>query len=187
MTRTRRNPVDRDCKQMIEVLAEVAGDVGGLDAPLRRHVENCSSCREFAAAERGLDRVLTAAVPPGDPELEGRVMATLAPARRRRRRRAFVPVAAASLVALSGGLLLGGVPGVSLLGQLPRLTSQLWLGLAGAAGDWGVAVTTATAAVGTTMSPGVHAAAVLVSLGGLAAVVVAARRWRALASWRRDR
>ena len=181
-----RIPVDRDCKQMIEALVEVAGDLDKLDASVRDHVETCASCRESAAAERSLDRVLSAAVPPGDPELEGRVSAMLAPARRRRRRAAFLPVAASSLVALAGGVVLGGVPGAGLIGQLPRLSSQLWLGLAGAASDWGVGVTTATAAASTTMPPGLQAASLLVSIAGLVAVVAAARRWRPLASWQRD-
>lgn len=179
--------MDRDCKQVIEALVGVGGDPDRLGASLRDHVDSCASCGAVAAAERDLDRLLSAAVPPGDADLQARVMASVAPAIRRRRRAAFLPVAVSSALAVSGGLVLGGIPGASLLGRLPRLSSQLWLGLAEAAGDWGVAVTTATAAAGTTISPGVQVAAVLVSLGGLAAVAVAARRWRALASWQRDR
>ncbi len=179
--------MDRDCKQVIEALVEVGGDLDRLGASMRDHVDGCSSCRGFAAAERGLGRVFSAAVPPGDPELEGRVAALLAPARRRRRRVAFAPVAVSSLLTISGGLMLGGVPGASVLGQLPRFSSQLWLGMAGAASDWAIAITTATAAASATMSPGLQAASLLVGLAGLAAVVAATRRWRPLASWQRDR
>jgi hypothetical protein len=100
---------------------------------------------------------------------------------------AFLPVAASFLLALAGGVVVGGVPGMGLLNRLPGLSSRLWLGLAEAAGDWGVAVTSATRAASTAMSPGLMAAAGLLSLAGLVAVVAAVRRWRPLASWSSDR
>ena len=48
---------------------------------------------------------------------------------------------------LAGGALLGGVPGAGVIGQLPRLTAQLWPAAANAVADWGVALTTTAAAV----------------------------------------
>jgi predicted anti-sigma-YlaC factor YlaD len=179
--------VDRDCKRTIEALVEVDGDLDELGASLREHVESCSTCRGVAAAERGLHRVLDAAVAPGDAELERRIMASLEPARRRRRRVAFVPVAASSLMALFGAAVLGGVPGAGLIGQLPRLSSQLWLASADAAADWGVALTSATSAASAAMTPGLQAGAALATAAGLAAIVAVARRWRPLASWHRGR
>ena len=179
--------MDRNCKRTIEALVEVNGDLGGLSAPEREHARSCSSCRSIAEAERGLDRLLGTAVAPGDAELERRIMASLEPIRRRRRRVAFVPVAASSLMVLSGGALLGGVPGAGVIGQLPQLTAQLWPAAANAVADWGVALTTTTAAVSSAMPPGLQAGAALVGVAGLAAVVVAARRWRPLASWHRAR
>jgi hypothetical protein len=179
--------VDRDCKRTIEALVEVNGDLGGLSAPEREHARSCASCRCVAEAERGLDRLLGAAVAPRDAELERRIMGSLEPIRRRRRHVAFVPVAASSLMVLAGGALLGGVPGAGVIGQLPRLTAQLWPAAANAVADWGVALTTTAAAVSSAMSPGLQAGAALAGVVGLAAVVAAARRWRFLASWHRER
>jgi anti-sigma factor RsiW len=177
--------VERDCTAIQEELVEVRGDVDHLGLEVFRHIEHCPSCRAVAEAERGLDEILIAAVPPADPEVTHRVMESLAP-NRRRRLAAFVPVAASMLLALLGVAMVGGVPGGSLAGQLPALSSQAWLAIANAAGGWSVGVTTAADAVRMTLSPAVQLTCLLVSLLVLAGLWAAARRWQPLAPWRRS-
>jgi hypothetical protein len=178
--------VERDCKAVQENVVEVAGDVDRLVGDMVRHIEACPSCRAVAEAERGLGDIMTAAVPPADSGVEGQVMASLAPARRRRRVAAFVPVAASALLAFVGVVMVGGVPGGSLITQLPALSSQAWLAIASAAGDWGVGVAAAAAAARVTLSPAVQLAGFLVAVVGLAGALAAARRWQPVAPWRRD-
>jgi hypothetical protein len=177
--------VERECSEIQETLAEVAGDLDSLDAPLRRHVESCPACRVAADQERGLDQVLFMAVPPEDPDVVETVMASLGPARFRRRVVAFVPVAASLVIALIGVGLLGGVPGGSLLAELPTVSSQAWLAIAGAFADWGVAMAAAADAAKLTLAPAVQLIALVVGLAGLVAVVTATRRWKPVAPWQR--
>jgi hypothetical protein len=94
-------------------------------------------------------------------------------------------VAASLVLALLGVAMVGGVPGSSLMAQLPLVSSHSWLALADAAGDWGVAATTVSAAARSLLSPAALLAVSLVAVVGLATVVSAARRWQPVASWHR--
>lgn len=178
--------MERDCQAIQEILAEVGGDLDSLDGTLRPHVESCSSCAAVADAERALHQAFSSAVPPEDPVVVGRVMNSLGPKRLRRRAASAIPVAASLMLALAGVAMIGGVPGSSLLRQLPWVSSQAWLAIGGAAADWGVAMTAAAGAAGLLLSPAVQLASFVVGLGGLIAVITAARRWQPISSWRRD-
>jgi hypothetical protein len=174
------------CEHIQELLAELLGETALLSDEQRRHIGLCPACCEVAAAERALGLVLAKVLPPADPALVAKVRAGMAAARRRRRLVALLPVAASLLVALLGTLMLGGLPGSSLLALLPVWSSQGWLALATTAGDWGTVVNTAAGATASLLNPGAVAVAAAVSLVGFAAVVGAARRWRQVSPWRRD-
>jgi hypothetical protein len=89
---------------------------------------------------------------------------------------ALAPVAASIAVALAGVALVGGVPGGSLLAQLPLWSSDGWLTLAGAASDWKVALEIGAGATRAVIPPLVPmAAGVLALLGGVAAARTARR------------
>jgi hypothetical protein len=90
------------------------------------------------------------------------------------------------LVALLGAVMLGGIPGGSMLALLPVWSSQGWVSLAATASDWSTVCTTAAGAASTLLGPGVLGAAIVVSLLGFGAVAVAARRWRQVSPWRRE-
>jgi hypothetical protein len=164
-------------------VVEAGGNLDRLDGEQVRHVETCASCRAVADAELGLEGIMTATVAPADPAVHQRVMASLTPIRRRRRITAFLPVAASALMALLGVVMVGGVPGGSLISQLPTVSSQAWLAIAGAAGDWSVGVTAAAEAARVTLSPAVQLACVLAALAGLAGALIMARRWRPVTPW----
>jgi len=178
--------VERECQAIQETLAEIRGDLDSLDGTQRPHVESCSSCAAAADAERALEQALSSAVPPEDPAVVGRVMNSLGPERLRRRAASAVPVVGSLMLALVGVAMVGGVPGNSLLRQLPWVSSQAWLAIGGAAADWGVAMTAAAGAAGLLLPPAVQLASLLVGVGGLIAVITAARRWQPISSWRRD-
>ena len=171
------------CEAIQARLVEHLGEVGRLADDQRRHVEQCPQCSETAAAERALARIFARALPSSDPGLEARVLAAIGPARRRRRVLALLPVAASLFVALLGAVLLGGLPGGSLLALLPMWSSQGWVSLAATVSDWGTALDTTVGAAGSLMAPGVVVAAALLSLLGAAVVVAAVRRWRRVSPW----
>jgi hypothetical protein len=178
--------VKRDCTAVQENVVEVGGDLDRLDGEQVRHVATCASCRAVVDAELGLAGIMATTVPPADPAVQRRVLDSLAPMRRRRRLAALVPVAASALMALVGVVMLGGVPGGSLVAQLPTVSSQAWLAIAGAAAEWGVGMTAAAEAARVTLSPAVQLACVLVTIVGLAGTRIMARRWRPVTPWQRD-
>jgi predicted anti-sigma-YlaC factor YlaD len=176
--------VQADCRNIQERLVEAAGDTAGLGEIELRHLASCTSCRAVAEAERGLGRLLDQAVPPANPMVAEQVMAAQ-PLRVRRRVASWLPVAASLLLALLGVAMLGGVPGGSLLAQLPVVSSQAWLTLADAASDWGVAMSAAAGAVRLALPPAALIAAVVAALAGLGLVIAATRRWQPVARCRR--
>ena len=175
------------CEAIQELLAEHLGEVDRLTEPERRHVEVCPQCCEAAAAERALGRIFAMALPPADPEMETRILAAIRPARFRRRAVALLPVAASLFVALLGAVMLGGLPGGSLLALLPMWSSQGWVSLAATMGDWATVCTTTAGATTALLGPGVLATAVVITLAGIALVALAARRWRRVSPWSGDR
>jgi predicted anti-sigma-YlaC factor YlaD len=177
--------VQAECRDIQERLVEAAGDTAGLRAADHSHLAACAACRAVAEAERGLGRLLERAVPPADPVLVEQVMAAVAPLRVRRLAAAWLPVAASLLLALAGVAMVGGVPGGSLLAQLPVVSSQAWLALANAASDWGVAMAAAAGAARLAMPPAILIVAVVAALIGLVLIVAATRRWQPLARWHR--
>lgn len=172
------------CEAIQEALVEVGGEANRLSEEERRHVEHCPQCSEVAAAENALGLIFANVLPPTDPLVEAGVLSSMRSARRRRRIMALLPVAASLLVALLGVVMLGGLPGGSLLALLPVWSSQGWVSLAASVGDWTTVFNTAAGAATTLLGPGVLIGAVVISLLGLATVAVAARRWRRVSPWR---
>jgi len=182
----RRIEVDTHCKAIGELLVETAGEVSGLSSEQLAHLEGCHSCRALANAERNLGQLLETAVPPEDPALQEQVMISLAPASLGSRIAALLPVAASLIVAMLGVAMVGGVPGGSLLARLPLWSSQGWLALIGATGDWAVALVATSRAAHVALPPMVQIVAVMLAVLGSSAVVLLTRRWRALSPWRHD-
>jgi len=178
--------VQADCRDIQERLVEAAGDTGGLSAAEQSHLAACATCRAVAGAELGLGRLLERAVPPADPEVVEQVMVAVAPLRVRRLLAVWLPVAASLMLALLGVAMVGGVPGGSLLAQLPVVSSQAWLYLADAVSDWGVAMSAAAGAARLAMPPAILIAAVVAAIVGLVLIVAATRRWQPVARWHRS-
>lgn len=172
------------CEAIQEKLAEFCGEAERLSGEERRHLEHCPRCSEVAAAEIALGLIFAKVLPPLDSTVEKGVRAAVRSSRRRRRIMALLPVAASLLVALLGVVMLGGLPGGSLLALLPVWSSQGWMSLAATLGDWSTVFSTAAGAASALLGPGVLAAAMVVSILGFGAVVVAARRWRQVSPWR---
>jgi hypothetical protein len=164
---------------------EVAGSVDRLDEEARAHVTECTRCSSVAAAERALQGLLGEVVPPADEQLEQHILSALPGQRRRWRVLSLLPVAASLMVGLVGAVLLGGVPGSSLLALLPAWSTQGWLALFGLASDWSVVVVATAGAAGTVVPVTAQVTAALLSLGGFAAMLSMARRWRKSVLWRR--
>lgn len=174
------------CEAIQELLAEVLGETERLSDEERRHLDLCPQCCEVAAAEGALGLIFAKVLPPADPAMEDRVRAAMRTLRRRRRALALLPVAASLFVALLGAVMLGGLPGGSLLALLPVWSSQGWVSLAASVGDWNTVLTTSVGAASALFSPGVLVGAVLVSLLGVGVVAVTTRRWRQVSPWRHD-
>lgn len=174
------------CEAIQELLTEYLGETERLSEEERRHLDFCPQCCEVAAAESALGLIFAKVLPPADPTMEDRVRAAMRTARRRRRVLALLPVAASLLLALLGTVMLGGLPGGSLLALLPAWSSQGWVSLAASVGDWNTVLTTTAGAATALLSPGLLVVAVVVSFVGFAVVSVAARRWRQVSPWRRN-
>lgn len=175
-----------NCEAIQELLTEDSGGTSRLSEEERRHLDLCPQCCEVAAAESALGLIFAKVLPPADPMMEDRVRLAMRSARRRRRALALLPVAASLLFALLGTLMLGGLPGGSLLALLPAWSSQGWVSLAASVGDWNTVLTTTAGTASELLSPGVLMAAIVISLLGFGAVSVATRRWRQVSPWRRD-
>ncbi len=173
----------KNCEAIQERLTEFFGETERLSDEERRHLELCPQCCEVAAGENALGLIFAAVLPPADPTMEIRVRAAMQTARRRRRFVALLPVAASLFFALLGAVMLGGVPGGSLFALLPVWSSQGWVSLAASVGDWNTVFTTAAGATTALLSPGILAAAIVVSLLGFAVVTFVARRWRRVSPW----
>ncbi len=176
-----------ECQTIQEILTEHGGELDRLDRAASGHLEVCPDCREVAAAERALGLLFATAVPPADPVVEERIRAALQPLRIRRRVVAFLPVAASLMVALTGAVLLGGVPASGVLGLLPEFSARGWMAFATSVSDWGTAVATGARAAATVLDPAFLAGAGLVSIFGLVGLAVTALRWRRISLWRDDR
>ena len=179
--------VATDCQAVQESLAELRGAVERLDQAARGHIEDCPLCQEVAAAEHALGLIFTTAIPPADPKIEHAVLAALGPARLRRRIVAFVPVAASLLLAVIGGVLVGGVPGSGVLSRLPGWSAQGWTAFASGASEWTAVATTGVRAAAASIGPGLLTAAGVLGLLGIAGVVTTALRWRKMSPWRERR
>jgi hypothetical protein len=175
--------VATSCEAIQELLTEHLGETDRFSEQERRHVEVCPQCCEAAAAERALSTIFARALPPADPSAEAEIRAALRPMRIKRRVVALLPVAASLFIALLGAVMVGGLPGGSLLALLPMWSSQGWLSLAASVGDWGTVLTTAAGAATTLLGPAALATAILVTVIGVGLIGVAARRWRRISPW----
>jgi predicted anti-sigma-YlaC factor YlaD len=178
----RRRAVDRGCQLMQEVMIEVEGETSRLSGAELRHLDSCASCRALADAERRLVELLSTAVPPADRTVEEAVMRAVRA--RDRRLVSLIPVAASLVLALVGVAAVGGVPGGSLLATVPFWSSKGWLAVAGAAGDWVVALAATSRAAQASLPTLVQVASVVATAIGALSIVAATRRWRTLSPWR---
>jgi hypothetical protein len=178
--------VATSCEAIQELLAEVSGDVGRLCEAESRHLDVCPRCCEAAAAERALGRILALVHPPEDPEMASRVLTAVRPLRFKRRVVELLPVAASLLLAFLGVMMVGGLPGGSLLALLPMWSSQGWISLAATLSDWGTVLTTTGRVTSALLSPAAIGTALVVCIAGVVAVATTARRWRWISPWRKD-
>jgi len=178
--------VATNCEAIQELLTEHLGETGRLSEEERRHLDHCPQCCEVAAAESALGLIFAKVLPPADPTMENHVRLAMRSARRRRRALALLPVAASLLFALLGTVMLGGLPGGSLLALLPAWSSQGWVSLAASMGDWDTVLNTVAGTATELLSPGILVAAIVISLLGFGMVSVATRRWRQVSPWRHD-
>lgn len=176
-----------ECQAIQEMLIEHGGELDRLGETESGHLEVCADCREIAAAERALQLVFAKAIPPADRAVGEGVRVALKPLRFRRRLVAFLPVAASLLVALSGAVMIGGVPASGVLGLLPEFSARGWMAFATSVSDWGTAVATGARAAATALDPAFLAGAGLVSIFGLVGVALTALRWRRISLWRDQR
>jgi hypothetical protein len=168
-------------------VTEAGGRIEVLEDQVRHHLDTCAGCREVAADERALGLLLSAAVPPADPELQQQVLASLGPARWRRRIVAFVPVAASLAIAVLGAFLVGGVPGARIVSFLPEWSAEGWMAFVTSASDWSLAVASGARAAVAALDPAILIGAAGLSLLGFAGVAATAVRWRKASLWRRGR
>lgn len=179
--------MDISCSSIRERLAELAGSTAELAAAEAAHLSGCASCRLLAADERRLAALLDAAVPPADPDLEGRIMGSIAPRLRRRRWLAALPVAASFGLTALAALVVGGIPGSSLLASLPTAGGHAVVELSRSAGDWAIALAATSRAARHVLPLPLEATALVVALLGALSVARLSSRWRVLSPWRPDR
>ncbi|MCP4899222.1 MAG: hypothetical protein GY906_19840 [bacterium] len=175
--------MDSVCQDIQIELTERCGDASGLNAREQDHLAGCSECRSMAHAELSLHAVFAEVSPNVD--LEGPVMQAIAGYRPKRRLFAAIPVAASAMITALGVLLIGGVPGGSLLGLLPLQASQGWMVLAEIIGNWGVVLSTSSGAVSTSLSSNGLLGTEFIAVLGMASTVLLARRWRSCVAWLR--
>ena len=70
-----------------------------------------------------------------------------------------------------------------MLAMLPVWSSQGWMSLAATVSDWNTVFSTAAGAASSILGPGMLVGAAALSVVGIAAVTVVARRWRQVSPW----
>ncbi len=172
------------CESCQEALVQAAGRTGNLPSGVAEHLAGCADCQAVAAAEIGLARLLELGIPVEDPRLIEAISAAVPRPSGRWRVLALLPVAASLMIALVGAVLLGGVPGGSLLAALPSASAKSVMTLSRALGDWTVAMSAVLHTAGTGLSQVVIWGALILTCLGLGLAGVMVRRWRrAVVRW----
>lgn len=167
-----------ECQAIQETLVEHAGELHQLGPEQQQHLSSCTECREVADAEGELQQLFVQAAPPHDPELVQEVMKALPKPGKWRQLIALLPVAASLLVVTSGALLIGGVPGSSLLPLLPMWSTQGWLSLAQGLFDWSAVLLVLSNVLHIQIIFPVTAALVAMSGASATGLILAAQRQR---------
>jgi anti-sigma factor RsiW len=162
---------------------EAAGEVGALAGEAKRHLASCQECSQAAAEELQLRAAIRAATPAEDHELQTQIMVAVSQRRLRRRLFAVLPIAASFLVAVIGGLMIGGLPGRGLVSLLPLWSGHGWLAFADVVRDWSLVLLTTARMAGDLIPPLVQVAAALLALAGLWTSAVALSRVRETIRW----
>ena len=172
------------CESCQEALVQFAGRGDELAADVAGHLAGCAACQAVAVQELGLADLLERALPAADPDLVTTVVNRLPRRSVRWQALRLLPVAASLFIALLGAVLLGGVPGGSLLAALPSASAHSVMTLSRALGDWAVATGAIVSTVGAGLSQAVVCGALVVAGVGLVLVAGMVRRWRrAVARW----
>jgi Flp pilus assembly pilin Flp len=177
--------MSRDCQAIQESLVELSGALHQLAVEERQHVTTCAECGSVAEVESNLHQLLSAAVPPHDAELVEQIVDSLPSLSRWRRAFALLPVAVSFLVVAAGALLMGSLPGSSLLPLIPAYSTQGWLTLTQSLLDWSVVLLTLSQAFQVELAP-VAWIAGLISLAGLTGISVATFRNRKIHKWQEN-
>lgn len=171
------------CETVHQVLVEGTAGAGQRDPVVDSHLESCEACQEFAASEERLVEYLIAASPPGDVDLQKRVILAIQVLEARRRRLALLPVAASAILGLVGITVLGGVPGASLVAALPSWAGSGWVALMGTVLDTIGALDAVAAGLADVVSAPVVLGAVMVFITGIGTTVLISKRLRRRAIW----
>jgi hypothetical protein len=175
--------VQATCETVREELVRWGGRVEDLPPACRPHLEECAECREIAAVERRLHRLLSQAPPEPDRELQKSIVSSIG-SRPRRPLLAWLPVAAALLIGAVGAIIVGGVPGIGLARLFPGWAGQAPVAIMRAVADWSVALVVVAKAAAASVPFAVRLAAVAAAVGGAVMVGLFARRARRSAGWR---
>jgi hypothetical protein len=136
-----------------------------------------------AEAEGELQELLADAVPPYDPELVQQVLMALPKPGRWHQWIALLPIAASLLVVACGALLVGGIPGSSLLPLLPQWSSQGWTSLLQGLFDWSVVLPVAANILHVKIAFAVTAGLVAIAGSSLTSLLLLAQRQRQIHRW----
>ncbi len=171
------------CETVREELVRRGGRVEDLSPACGSHLAGCVECREIAAVERRLHRLLSEAPPQADVKLQKSILAAIG-SRPRRRFLTWLPVFASLLIAAAGAVAMGGVPGIGLARLVPGWAGQAPIAVMRAAADWSVALVAVAKATASSVPAAVRFLAVFLALGGAAGVAFLARRARRSAGWK---
>jgi hypothetical protein len=174
--------MSRDCHAIQECLVELSGDVHQLTDAEQQHLTTCTECQSIAEAERELHQLLSEAIPLRDDELVEQIIGGLPSPGRWRRALAFMPVAVSFLVVSAGALLVGGLPGSSLLPHLATYSAQGWASLIQSLLDWSVVLLTLAQAFQVELTS-VPKIAGLIAFAGVLGIAAASLRHRKTRRW----
>jgi len=157
-----------------------------LTATQRRHLTTCDGCAEVQERELLLAGLFTAATPKDDPVLQQRIIGSLPRRRLTTKLISLLPVVGSGLVGAAGAVLVGDLPGSSLLSLVPGVAGSGWSAVWHTFTDWGIVLLTSAQAVGGQLPTSTTIlAGITTGIGGLALVALV-NNLRSRVLWCRD-